>query len=106
MPGNQRIRMASFLAHQRTGILSTTGSQGVWATPVWYRPDFSSSVDRSLDVMCMVPRWSDIAHHLTLDSRVVFIVQASSEAGLRWLQIQGTAWPVDDPDWSSLLQNR
>lgn len=103
IPGEQRRRIASFLAHQRTGILSTTGSPGVWAMPVWYRPDFDPSGDRNLEVDCIVPRWADVAHHLALDSRVVFIVQASSGAGLRWLQIQGTVRPVEAPDWSRLL---
>ncbi|MDT8307495.1 MAG: hypothetical protein RRC07_16300 [Anaerolineae bacterium] len=99
----QRERIASFLAHQRTGVISTTGSPGVWAMPVWYRPDSSASGRRHLKVDCLVPRWADIAHHLTPDCRVLLIVEAASGAGLRWLQIQGTVQQVEAPDWATLL---
>ena len=71
--------------------------------PVWYRLDPGPSASRNLEVDCLVPRWGDIAHQLTQNSRIVLIVQASSGAGLRWLQIQGTARPVEAPDWSTLL---
>lgn len=102
-PEQQRKRFASFLAHQRTGIISTTGSPGVWAMPVWYRPEFSPTRSHTLDLDCLVPRWSDLAHHLMQEHAVIVIVQASSEAGLRWLQIQGTSRPVEAPTWDRLL---
>ena len=95
-PNERRNRIAAFLAHQRTGVISTTGSPGVWAMPVWYH-------SRGLDVDCLVPRWADVAHHLAQESKVVLIVQASSGAGLRWLQIRGVARPVEAPDWTRLL---
>jgi hypothetical protein len=95
----QRQRIASFLTHQRTCIISTTSSQGVWAMPVWYRSSGSSG----LEVDCLVPRWSDVAHHLTQEPKVVLIVLGSSGAGLRWLQIQGIAQPVEAPAWARLL---
>jgi hypothetical protein len=103
LPDEQRHRFASFLAHQRTGIISTTAAQGMWAMPVWYRPRPETFGSRSLEVDCLVPRWADVAHHLTQAARVLLIVQASSGAGLRWLQIQGTARPVEAPDWARLL---
>ena len=96
-------RIASFLAHQRTGVISTTSSPGVWAIPVWYRLDPGPSSRRGLELNCLVPHWTDIAHQLTRSSSVVLIIQASSGAGLRWLQIQGMARPVEAPDWSGLL---
>ena len=102
-PDEQRNRIATFLAHQRTAVISITASQGVWAMPVWYRPLPGTAGSRDLDVECLVPRWADMAHHLARESEVVLIVQASSGAGLRWLQIQGTARPVDAPDWTRLL---
>jgi hypothetical protein len=71
--------------------------------PVWYRLLQGASGSRSLEVDCLVPCWADVAHHLTQDSKVLLIVQASSGAGLRWLQIQGTARPVEAPDWARLL---
>jgi hypothetical protein len=103
LPGEQRKRIAAFLAHQRTGIISTIASQGIWAMPVWYRPHSGSSDSPGPEVDCLVPRWSDVAHHLAQASKVLLIVQASSGAGLRWLQIQGTARPVEAPDWARLL---
>lgn len=103
VPDEQKKRIASFLAHQRTGILSTSGSPDVWAIPVWYRPDSGPSGSRSLEVDCLVPRWADVAYHLAQGTKVLLIVQASSGAGLRWLQIQGTARPVEAPDWARLL---
>jgi hypothetical protein len=102
-PAEQRHRIASFLAHQRTGVISTIAAQGMWAMPIWYRPHVGPSGRPSLKVDCLVPRWADVAQHLTEDSRVALIVQASSGAGLRWLQIRGTVQPVEAPDWASLL---
>lgn len=93
---DQKNRFAAFLTHQRTCILSTIAVQGVWAIPVWYR-------SHDLEVDCLVPRWSDVAHNLSKNSRVVLIVQASSGAGLHWLQFQGTVHPVEAPDWARLL---
>lgn len=103
LPDEPRKRIAAFLAHQRTCLISTTASQGVWAMPVWYRPLPGDAGHRSLEVDCLVPRWADVTHHLRQESTVVLIVQASSGAGLRWLQIQGTARPVEAPDWARLL---
>jgi nitroimidazol reductase NimA-like FMN-containing flavoprotein (pyridoxamine 5'-phosphate oxidase superfamily) len=103
LPDERQERIATFLAHQRTGVLSTTGPPGVWAMPVCYRFDPGPSGNRSFEVDCLVPRWTDVAHQLIQNSRVVLIVQASSGSGLRWLQIQGTARPVEAPDWSRLL---
>jgi hypothetical protein len=103
LPAEQRKRIASFLAHQRTGVISTIAAGGMWALPVWYRPHPRPSGSRDLEVDCLVPRWADVAHQLTLDSRIVLIVQASSAAGLRWLQIKGTVQPVEAPDWARLL---
>lgn len=100
----QTNRFAAFLDHQRICIISTVASQGVWAIPVRYSPlPETSSSSTKLVIDCLVPRWSDVAHHLDQDSSVVVIVQASTNAGLRWLQIQGTAQPIEAPDWSRLL---
>jgi hypothetical protein len=92
----QRERIAAFLAHQRTGIISTPVAQGVGAIPVWYR-------SRDFVVDCLVPRWADVAHALVQGASVLLIVQAGLGGGLRWLQIQGVAQPVAAPDWGQLL---
>ena len=71
--------------------------------PVRYCSDCGPSHGPSLEVDCLVPRWADIAYHLIQVSQVVLIIQGPSTAGLRWLQIQGTARPVEAPDWVRLL---
>lgn len=102
-PDEQKSGMAAFLAHQRTGVISAIAGQGMWAMPVWYRLAPGPSGSRSLAVDCLVPRWADIAHLLTQDARVVLIVQASSGAGLRWVQMRGTAREIEAPDWARIL---
>lgn len=104
VPDEQRRRIAAFLAHQRTAVISTSGGKGAWAMPVWYRPTSDEPCGRrSLELDCLIPRWADVAHHLSDNARVLLIVQAAFGAGLRWLQIQGVARPVDAPNWSRLL---
>jgi hypothetical protein len=71
--------------------------------PVRYRPASGPSGGRGLEVDCLVPRWADVAHHLSQSARVSLIVQAPSGAGLRWAQIRGTARPVEAPNWARLL---
>lgn len=101
---NDRInRFTAFLAHQRTCIISTTASHGVWAIPVWYRSVLRNSRNPTLEINCLVPRWSDVAHHLTQVPKVVLIIQTTSGAGLCWLQVQGMAREVEIPDWTRLL---
>ena len=102
-PDERRKRIASFLAHHRTGVISATAAQAMWSMPVWYRPIPEPSGDRGLEVDCLVPRWADVAHHLSENASVLLVVQASSAAGLRWAQIRGTARPVEAPDWARLL---
>ncbi|MEJ2736287.1 MAG: hypothetical protein P8189_22425 [Anaerolineae bacterium] len=102
-PDGRRSRIASFLAHHRTGVISAVAAQGMWSMPVWYRPASEPSGGRRLAVDCLVPRWADVAHSLSEKAGVLFIVQASSGAGLRWAQLRGTATPVEAPDWAALL---
>jgi hypothetical protein len=102
-PDKRRSRIASFLAHHRTGIISTTAAQGMWSMPVRYRPVSGPSGDRHLEVDCLVPRWADVAHPLSQNARVLLIVQAPSGAGLRWVQIRGMASPIEAPNWARLL---
>jgi hypothetical protein len=102
-PDELKKRVRSFLAHQRTCIISTAETEGVWTIPALYRPVPESPGNPEHEVDCLVPRWSDVAHHLTQKPKVVLIVQLSPSAGLSWLQIQGTSRPVETPDWSQLL---
>jgi len=103
LPNDLINQFIAFLTHQRTCIISTAASQGVWAIPVWYRSIVGTSGSPGLEIDCLVPRWSDVAHHLTQMPRVVLIIQASSRAGLRWLQVQGVSRPVETPDWTRLI---
>jgi hypothetical protein len=66
--------------------------------------DGSHQHDRfTMEVDCLMPRWADLGHHLMQEHAVVLIVQATSGTGLRWLQIQGTARPLEAPAWDKLL---
>ncbi len=103
---DRRKRFAAFLAHQWSCVISTAGSPGVWAMPARYCPLPGSTDSPNLAVDCLLPRWADVAHHLTQEPGVVLVVQAASDAGLRWLQIQGAARPVEAPDWARLLPRR
>jgi|GEM_PF-994755 len=104
LSADREKRIATFLAHQRTAVIGTGLGEGTWALPIWYRPTSDEPAGRrSLELDCLVPRWADIAHHLSQNTRVLLIVQAASGAGLRWLQIQGVARPLEAPDWTRLL---
>jgi len=100
---DQKRRFHSFLAHQRTCILSTGTAIGVWATPVYYRCLPWNSGRARPQVDCLVPTWSDVAHQLTQVSQVLLLVQALTGAGLSWLQILGAAQPLEEPEWQRLL---
>jgi hypothetical protein len=103
-PDERRDRVASFLAHQRTGVISAATTEGICSVPVWYRPATGGSGGRrGLQVDCLVPRWTDLAHALSERAKILLIVRAPSGAGLRWAQVRGTASPVEAPDWARLL---
>jgi hypothetical protein len=71
--------------------------------PVWYRPAPGRSGGQVLEVDCLVPRWADAVPRLSQNAEVLLIVQAPSSVGLRWVQIRGTASPVETPKWAWLL---
>ena len=102
-PNERRKKITSFLAHQRTGVISAITGQGMSSMLVWYRLACGPSADQGLELDCLVPRWADVVHHLSEKAKVLLIVQAPSSAGLRWAQIQGLARPVEAPDWAKLL---
>jgi hypothetical protein len=92
-------RISAYLNHQRTCVISTTAAQGVWAIPVLFRP----CGNPNMEMDCLVPRWSDVAHYLTQYPKVVVTVHSTSGARLNWLQIQANAIQLDAPDWNNLL---
>jgi hypothetical protein len=71
--------------------------------PVRYRPASEPSGGSTLEVDCLVPRWTDLAQYLSEKPRVLLIIQAPSGTGLRWARIRGTASPVEAPDWAGFL---
>ena len=91
-----RDRIAAYLSAHRVCILSTAGPEGARAMPVRYH-----SV--GLEIDCLLPRWADVAYHLEQDPRVVLVVRDDSASPLRWLRCLGTAQPVTQPDWETLL---
>jgi hypothetical protein len=97
LPGEQRKRIASFLAHQRTGIISTIASQGIWAMPVWYRPHSGPSDSPGPEVDCLVPRWSDVAHVLAQASKVLLIPRwlPTVQPGALYLVVRVTPSRID-----------
>jgi hypothetical protein len=91
-----RERMTAYLTQHRVCVLSTAGSEDTWAMPVRYR-------NHSLEVDCLLPRWADVAYHLEQDPRAMLVILDTSGPVLRWLQVRGTARPVEGPDWAGLL---
>ena len=91
-----RERLADCLARQHVCVLGTNGPGGVWAIPVRCR-------SHELEVDCLVPRWADAAYYQEQDSRLLLIFHAVEAGSLRWLQYQGTAQALADPDWAELL---
>ncbi|MBI2864397.1 MAG: hypothetical protein HYX94_07530 [Chloroflexi bacterium] len=95
-----RERMRAHLMAQDVGVLSVSGGQGAWATPVRYRVE-------GLELDCLVPRWADVAYHLEQNSGVQLVILESPiprpGRPLCWLEYRGTAQPVAVPIWGGLL---
>jgi len=91
-----RDRIAAYLLDHRVCVMSTSGSFGAWAMPVWY-------LSHGLEVECLIPRWADVIYHLEQNPQVLLVIQDPEAARLRWLQYRGTAQPIASPDWSRLL---
>lgn len=91
-----RDLIASELARRCVGVLSVCGEFGPQAMPVSYRLD-------GLDVVCILPRWSELAYLLEESAPVMLIVQADPENNQRWVRYQGVSAPVPHPRWAELL---
>jgi len=89
-------RIIAYLTQHQVCVISAAGPEGARAMPARYR-------SAGLEVDCLLPRWADVTYYLEQDPRVTLIVQDSDAPTLRWLQIQGTALPVKDPNWDALL---
>ncbi|MGD2177412.1 MAG: hypothetical protein PVG71_06265 [Anaerolineae bacterium] len=71
--------------------------------PVRHRPASGLVGASGLEVDCLVPRWTDLAQHLTERAEVLLIVRAPSGGGLPWAQIRGVNSRVEAPDWARFL---
>ena len=100
-PAEQRERLASFLVHQRSGVISAFAAQGIWSMPVRYRPASGSLGGRGLELDCLVPRWADVAHRLSETAEVLLIVQAPSWVGVPngSNEVLEITMPVSNPTW-------
>lgn len=91
-----RAQMAAFLAAHDVAILTTAGAGGAWAMPVRYR-------SCGLEVECLLPRWADVAYFIEQDPCVLLVIEDAAAPAPRWLQIEGVAVTVADPDWVAWL---
>lgn len=91
-----RDRITEFISQHRISVISTRGSSGEWAIPTWHHP-------LGLEMVCLLPRWSDVLYHLEQDPRVMLIILDTQCEALCWLQYRGTARIVDAPDWERIL---
>jgi len=91
-----RDRITEFISQHRISVISTSGLSGEWAIPAWHQP-------LGLEMVCLLPRWSDALYHLEQDPRVMLIILDTQGDGLRWVQYRGNARVVDASDWEKTL---
>lgn len=91
-----RDRISAFTSHQQVCVISTRGGSGAWAAPAWF-------YNRGLELVCLLPRWSDVVYHLEQDSHVMVIILDMQSKMLRWLQYSGNAQLVQPLDAEEVL---
>jgi hypothetical protein len=84
-----RDRLITYLSQNQSCVLTTSGCQGAWAVPAPYE-------NAGLELICRLPRWSDVVFHIEQDPEVLAIIQDASP--LCWLQVRGTAQLGDSPE--------
>ncbi len=92
-----RDRISAFTSQHKFCVISTTGGSGAWAAPAWL---FS----HGLELVCLLPRWSDVLYHLEQDPHVMVIILDTQSKALRWLQYSGNAQLVQPPDVEQIAQ--
>ncbi|HEY8600835.1 MAG TPA: hypothetical protein VIL85_20530 [Thermomicrobiales bacterium] len=91
-----RRQFTTFLAEHRTGILCLSEpAASSWAMPVRY-------VNRDLTVVCLLPRWSEIAFRLECSHMVTLIVPSSDNSNEHWLSCFGAARLGMMSEWHAL----
>jgi hypothetical protein len=58
--------------------------------PAWH-------YSHGLEIVCVLPRWSDALYFLEQDPRVMVIIPDTQSKALRWLQYSGSAYVIQPP---------
>lgn len=86
-----RLRFSDYLARRTTGVIGAVGSEGVLVMPVRCQA-------QGLEVLCLIPRWADIAFFLEQDPRAVLVLLEDGDPPA-WVQVIGQAVPVSPALW-------
>ncbi len=79
-----RDRITAFIAQHQICVIGTKGAAGAWVVPAWH-------YNHGLEIVCLLPRWSDALYFLEQDPRVMVIIPDTQSKALRWLQYSGSA---------------
>ena len=91
-----RDRITAFIAQHQICVISTRGVTGAWVAPAWH-------YSYGLEIVCLLPRWSDAVYYLEQDPHVMVIILDTQSTELRWLQYSGNAQLVHWPDVEQIL---
>jgi hypothetical protein len=79
-----RERITAYLSQNQVCVISASGRQGAWSVTAQYQ-------HHGLELVCRVPRWSDVVYHLEQDPHALVIILEGASASSRWLQYHGLA---------------
>ncbi len=85
-----RDRITAFIAQHPISVISTRGAAGAWVAPAWH-------FNNGLEMVCLLPRWSDALYFLEQDPHVMVIILDTQSKALRWLQYSGRAQVIQPP---------
>ncbi len=91
-----RDRISAFTSQHQVCVISTSGGTGAWAAPAWL-------YNHRLELVCLLPRWSDVLYHLEQDPHVMVIIQDTQSKALRWLQYRGRGQVAQPGDLEQAL---
>jgi hypothetical protein len=91
-----RDRITAFIVQHQICVISTKGVTGAWVAPAWL-------YGSGLEIVCLLPRWSDALYYLEQDPHVMVIILDTQSKALRWLQYSGNAQLVHWQDVEQIL---
>ena len=91
-----RDRISAFIAQHQICVISTRGVNGAWVAPARH-------YSCGLEIVCLLPRWSDALYYLEQDPHVMVIIPDTQSKALRWLQYSGNAQLVQSLDVEEIL---